>query len=397
LRIIVVVPHPINMATTEQQPIEEVRVPRAQLRISGFVATVQVILFLAHWFVYEACVFFWPGLDSRQIAILRVSALVLSVSFVAASILAFRYWNAFVRGFYRAAAIWLGFLNFFLLAAFLAWIVYVASLMLRIPITRPEIASVTFGIAALAGVYGVANAQWTRVKRIAVRLPNLPSTWRGRVAAVVSDVHLGHVNGARFLRRIVGTLQRLRPDVVFLPGDLYDGTNVDVDAVVAPLRHLAPPFGTYFVTGNHEEFSDRTKYLEAVSRTGVRVLNNEKVNLEGLQVLGVHDWESADPERFRTILKSAGLDRQRASVLLAHVPRRLGMPDEAGVSLQISGHTHGGQVPPFTWLTHRIFGAYTYGLNKFGKLLVYTSYGAGTWGPPLRVGTRPEIVLIEFI
>jgi predicted MPP superfamily phosphohydrolase len=341
-------------------------------------------------------VFFWPGIDARQITILRVSTLLLSVSFVAASLLAFRYWNPFVRAFYRAAAVWLGFLNFFFLAACLAWIGYVTSLLLRIPITRPEIGTVTFALAALLGVYGVAKAQWTRVKRIAVELPNLPSSWRGRIAAVVSDVHLGHVNGAGFLRRIAKKLEQLKPEVVFLPGDLYDGSKVDVDEVVAPLKELAPPFGAYFVTGNHEEFSDRTKYLEAVSRTGVRVLNNEKVNLDGLQVMGVHDWESSDPERFQMILKSAGLDRRRASILLTHVPRRLGIAEAAGISLQISGHTHGGQVPPFTWLTQRIFGAYTYGLNQFGELMVYTSYGAGTWGPPMRVATHAEIVLIEF-
>jgi predicted MPP superfamily phosphohydrolase len=394
--MIVSVPHPINMATTQQQPIEQVSVPRKPLRISGFVTTVQLILFLAHWLVYETSAFFWPDLDKLEMTILRVSTIVLSLSFVAASILTFRYWNAFVRGFYRAAAVWLGFLNFFFLAACLAWIVYVASFVLRIPVARPEIGAVIFGLAGLAGIYGVANAQWTRVKRITVELPNLPASWRGRRAAVVSDVHLGGVNGTGFLGRIVRKLERLRPDVVFFPGDLYDGSELDVDRVVAPLKELAPPFGTYFVTGNHEEFSDRTKYLEAVSRTGVRVLNNEKVSLEGLQVVGVHDWESADPERFRMILESAEVDRRRASVLLTHVPRRLGIAESAGISLQISGHTHGGQIFPFTWLTQRMFGEYTYGLKKFGELIVYTSSGAGTWGPPMRVGARPEIVLIEF-
>lgn len=384
------------MATTEQRPIEEVRAPRARVRISGFVATVQLILFAAHWFVYETSAFFWPDLSERQMTSLRVSTIVLSVSFVAASMLAFRYWNGFVRGLYRAAAVWLGFLNFFFGGACLAWIVYGASLLPRIPVARAEIGTVTFGFAALVGIYGLANAQWTRVNRIAVELPNLPSAWRGRAAAVVSDVHLGHVNGATFLRRIVKKLKELRPDAVFLPGDLYDGSKVDVDAVVAPLKELAPPLGTYFVTGNHEEFSDPAKYLKAVSRAGVRVLNNEKVNADGLQVVGVHDWESANPERFRAILESAGLDRRRASVLLTHVPRRLGIAEQAGISLQISGHTHGGQMFPFTWFTHRIFREYTYGLKRFGELMVYTSSGAGTWGPPMRVGTKPEIVLVQF-
>jgi len=335
-------------------------------------------------------------MDARGSAALRVGASLLSVSFVGASLLAFRYWNVWVRGFYRVAAVWLGFLNFLFLAACMAWFAYVLALALRLDVDRSNIAAVVFGLAILAGVYGVLNARRTRVKRVAVELGNLPESWRGRTAAVVSDLHLGAVNGAGFLQRIVKKLNGLRPDVVLLPGDLYDGTTADFDGLVAPLKELAPPFGVYFVTGNHEEFSDRTKYLRAVSRAGVRVLNNEKVSAEGLQIVGVHDWESSDPERLRSLLEAAGVDRERASVLLIHVPRTLGIAARAGISLQVSGHTHGGQMFPFTWLTQRIFGEYTYGLRAFGSLKVYTSSGAGTWGPPMRVGTEPEIVLIRF-
>jgi predicted MPP superfamily phosphohydrolase len=150
------------------------------------------------------------------------------------------------------------------------------------------------------------------------------------------------------------------------------------------------------VTGNHEEFSDSTKYLEAVTRSGIRVLNNEKVTVDGLQIVGVQDRDQANADRFRTILQRADLDRNRASILLAHVPHRLAIAEKEGVSLQLSGHTHGGQIFPFTWFTRRVFREFTYGLKRFGELLVYTSSGAGTWGPPMRVGTRPEILLIEF-
>ena len=389
-------PHPRNMSTTEPSPVAEATVPNLRLRISGFVITVQLILFLVHWFVYQTCVFFWSDMDSRGSAALRVSASLLSVSFVGASLLAFRYWNVCVRSFYRVAAVWLGFLNFLFLAACMAWIAYVLALALRLNVDRSNIAAVAFGLAILAGVYGVLNARWTRVKRVAVELGNLPESWRGRTAAVVSDLHLGAVNGAGFLQRIVKKLNGLRPDVVLLPGDLYDGTTADFDGLVAPLKELASPFGVYFVTGNHEEFSDRTKYLRAVSRAGVRVLNNEKVNAEGLQIVGVHDWESSDPERLRSLLEASGVDRERASVLMIHVPRTLAIAARAGISLQVSGHTHGGQMFPFTWLTQRIFGEYTHGLRALGSLKVYTSSGAGTWGPPMRVGTEPEIVLIKF-
>ena len=381
------------MATIEQQPTAQVHAPSLRIRISGFVITVQAILFLVHWFIFETWTSFRPQTDTSA---LRVLAFLLSISFIAASLLAFRFWSVWIRVFYRVAAVWLGFLNFFFLAACISWPAYLAIRLLGLHITRSNIATATFSLAFLAGIYGFLNARWLRVARIAVQLPNLPPSWRGRVAAVVSDVHLGHINGASFLRRIVTKLRQLRPDVVFLPGDLFDGSHADLDSLAYPLKQLNPPLGTYFVTGNHEEFSDRTKYLRAITHSGVRVLNNEKIILDHLQILGVHDRESSHPELFRSILDSANIDRSRASILLAHVPRHLQIPEDAGIGLQVSGHTHGGQIFPFTWFTHRIFRNFTHGLNRFASFLVYTSYGAGTWGPPLRLGTHPEIVLIQF-
>jgi predicted MPP superfamily phosphohydrolase len=311
-------------------------------------------------------------------------------------LLAFRYSNALVRLLYRIAATWLGFFNFFFLAAATSWVLYFGFRMLGIAVNRPVIADSIFALAALVGLYGVINARWLRVNRITVKLPSLPTTWHGRVAALVSDVHLGHVNGSGFMRRIVKKLRGLQPDIVFLAGDLYDGGKVNVEEVVSPLKELFAKFGAYFVTGNHEEFASPTQYLDAVKGTGVGVLDNEKLVIDGLQIVGVNDGDSAAPARLRSILERAEIDRNQASILLSHSPRALPIAEDAGISLQLSGHTHGGQIFPFTWFTERIFGEFTYGLNRFGELMVYTSSGAGTWGPPLRVGTQPEIVLIQF-
>ncbi len=156
------------------------------------------------------------------------------------------------------------------------------------------------------------------------------------------------------------------------------------------------PHGAYFITGNHEEFTDRRKYLDAVARSGVHVLNNEKVEIDGLQLVGVHWREANDRERFPAILQNMAIDSARASILLSHAPHALNVAEAAGISLQLSGHTHGGQFWPFTWITRRIYHAYVHGLNRFGKMLVFTTWGAGTWGPPLRLGTNPEVVLIQF-
>ena len=365
-------------------------------RIAVFIVIVQSVLLLTHWFLYDTWITFRAVPDPPGITAWQIAVAVLSCSFIAASLLAFRSSNLFARIIYRIAAVWLGMVNFLFLAACLCWAIYVASALGRFHMDQSLWAGALFGLALLTGLYGVVNAHWVRIRRIHVNLPNLPASWRGRVAALVSDVHLGHVNGTGFMRRIVARLNQLKPDIVFITGDLYDGTKVDVARLAEPWADCSPPQGAYFITGNHEEFRDRSPYLDAVRQAGVRVLQNEKVVVDGLQVVGVHFRESSNASQFRSILKNAGIERERASILLSHSPHALPVAEEAGLSLQLSGHTHGGQIFPFTWFTHRIFGAYTYGLKRFGKMLVYTTTGVGTWGPPMRVGTHPEIVLIEF-
>jgi uncharacterized protein len=365
-------------------------------RIARFVAIVQSILLAAHLFVYETWMFFWNAPHGRPLIALRIIVALLSFSFVAATLLAHNYFNGPVRLFYRIASIWLGIFNFLFLAAVFCWLAYPLARLFAPSLSLCYIAGAFFGLALLASLYGILNAASIRVRRISVKLPGLPASWKGRVAALVTDAHLGHIKGPRFLGRVVSMIRQLKADVVFIAGDLFDGTHVDPKQLVSPLKQLSPRFGSYFVTGNHEEFSDPSHFLKAIEDSGIHVLHNEKVNLDGLQVVGVPYSEAGDAKHFQSILENAELDRDRASVLLTHVPQKFGIVEKQGISLQLSGHTHGGQMFPFTWFTERIFGDYTYGLKKFGELFVYTSSGAGTWGPPMRVCTSPEIVLINF-
>jgi predicted MPP superfamily phosphohydrolase len=253
----------------------------------------------------------------------------------------------------------------------------------------------------VAGLYGVLNAAWPRLVRISVALPNLPPQWRGRTAALVSDLHLGHVRNGRFVRRVVNTLLELQSDIVFVAGDLYDGVAGDFEKLARPWSDLvsspqAATLGVYYIAGNHEEFYRNAEYLPPLLRAGIQVLNNEKVEVDGLQLIGVHYRDAVNPEKYRSTLRSMKLDRGRASVLLLHAPVRLPISEEEGISLQLSGHTHGGQFFPWTLIAKRVWNKFIHGLQPFGSLQVYTTYGTGTWGPPLRLGTRPEIVLITF-
>lgn len=365
-------------------------------RILGFVVTVQSVLFLGHWFIYQTWTSFDHASDPPGISWLAIAIALLSITFVTASLLAWRYPQWPVRVYYTLAATWLGFFSYFLIAAGASWILYGFARTVRLSWQPRSIAFLLFGLALAAGIYGLLNAARVRVRRVPVKLANLPPSWRGRVAALVTDTHLGHVRGAGFSRKLVALLSRLRPDIVLIGGDLYDGTSANARRLAAPLQKLSAPLGAFFVTGNHEEFRNNAQYLEAIEGAGIRVLRNEKVVVDGLQLVGVYHHDSVFPERLRSILRGAQISPSAPSVLLTHAPNQLGIAAEEGISLQLSGHTHGGQYFPFTLVASRIYGAFVHGLHQLGNLLVYTSYGAGTWGPPLRVGTSPEIVLLRF-
>ncbi len=364
-------------------------------RFFAFILVFQSLLILLHWFVCETWIYFQQITDSHTIFVLRLVLLLLSLTFVGASLLAWRSFAWPVRLFYKISAVWLGAFSYFVLAACFTWIAYLVALLAE-HVEKAVLADALFGLALLAAVVAIVNASAVRITRLTVNLPGLPEKWRGRSAALVSDTHLGHVHDVPFMREIVRKLNQLRPDVVFITGDMYDGTAGPLDRLAEPWKELTAPHGAYFITGNHEEFTDRRKYLDAVTRSGVHVLNNEKIEIEGLQLVGVHYREANDPARFTSILQSAAIDPARASILLTHAPHHLHVSEPAGISLQLSGHTHGGQFAPFTWITRRIYGAYVHGLNRFGKMLVFTTWGTGTWGPPLRLGTNPQIILIQF-
>jgi len=361
----------------------------------GFIAIVQAILLVTHLFLYVTWTFS-PGHPTSSPLWLKLVLGILSVSFLVASLLAWRYTGGAVRAIYKVAAVWLGLLSFLFIAAMLSWLILGLLWVAGLPSHFHATVQILFTAAVLTGIYGIFNASCTRITRTTIRLANLPEAWRGRKAALISDVHLGHVRNGNFLRRIVGYVLREKPDAIFIAGDLYDGTAIDARRAAEPLSALTAPHGVYFVAGNHEQFGDDAKYLHAVEAAGVRVLRNEKVEAQGLQIIGVPYRQASHTEHFASVLEGIGVDRNRASILLTHAPDHPQVAEAAGVSLQLSGHTHVGQFIPWSWMARRIYRQFVYGLSRIGKMQVFTSSGAGTWGPPLRLGSNPEIVVLQF-
>jgi predicted MPP superfamily phosphohydrolase len=256
-------------------------------------------------------------------------------------------------------------------------------------------------LAAALGGSLVLSALWLGrrvvVRRVAVPLGKLPASLDGMTIVQLSDVHVGPTIGKRFLERVVDIVNALQPDVVAITGDLVDGTVLRLAPHVAPLSRLRARYGVFFVTGNHEYYAGVEEWCTHLTELGVRVLRNERVSIgdgeHSFDLAGVDDFSGrhfgnghgADLGR-----ALSGRDETREVVLLAHQPRAVVEAERAGVGLQISGHTHGGQIWPFNYLV-RLQQPVTSGLARFGRSLIYVSNGTGYWGPPMRLGSPAEI------
>ncbi|GAA1095315.1 MULTISPECIES: metallophosphoesterase [Streptomyces violaceusniger group] len=244
------------------------------------------------------------------------------------------------------------------------------------------------------GTYTVLRGP--RVKRITVPLAKLPRRAHGFRIAVVSDIHLGPILGRDHTRRVVEAVNRANADLVAVVGDLVDGSVADLGPAAEPLRGLRARHGSYFVTGNHEYYSGAAEWVDHVRELGLRPLENERAELPGFDLAGVNDIAGESEGHGPDFGKALGdRDRSRAAVLLAHQPVVIHDAVKAGVDLQLSGHTHGGQLWPGNYVAE-LANPTAAGLDRYGDTQLYVTRGAGAWGPPVRVGVPPDVTVVEL-
>ncbi|MFI9763105.1 metallophosphoesterase [Streptomyces sp. NPDC051963] len=269
------------------------------------------------------------------------------------------------------------------------------------PSRRLFVSRVIGGAAAVAavgtvgvGTYGVLNGP--SVKRVTVPLAKLPRSAHGFRIAVVSDIHLGPVLGRGFAQRVVDTINATQPDLIAVVGDLVDGSVKDLGPAAAPLAQLTARHGAYFVTGNHEYFSGAEQWVDEVRRLGLRPLENARTELPHFDLAGVNDVAGESEGQGPDFGKALGdRDAARACVLLAHQPVQIHDAVDHGVDLQLSGHTHGGQLWPGNYLAE-LANPTVAGLERYGDTQLYVTRGAGAWGPPTRVGAASDITVVEL-
>ena len=389
------------------------------IKVVVFLAVILTLTIGAHLLFYKAAVRIFsitgPALKSALFFIL----ILLALSFMASFFLLRWQENPLTIGYYKFSAVWVGlFLN--LLAAVLAsWIIIAA---IRITGSTPRARWIAVGCIAAAvlySAYGLWNAFHPRIKRFEVRMQNLPDRWHDKTIVQLSDVHLGHFYGTDFLNSLVRRVNDLKPHLVFITGDLFDGMASTVSHFAVGLNRIRAENGVYFITGNHEGYIGINRAFRVLAHTGIKILNNEVVEVDGLQIIGIGYPGIQDLNEIRGFEKlKANPSNRKPRILLFHTPTNIRpkggdgldnhfatywVPDTSfslnkalRADLQLSGHSHAGQIFPFGYLTKLIYRGYDYGFHRIGDFSIYITSGVGTWGPPMRTGNSPEIVVIDL-
>ncbi len=263
---------------------------------------------------------------------------------------------------------------------------------------RALVACISAGVLMIGG-YALGDARNIRVTRLEIPLRGLPPEMDGFSLVQVSDIHYGVLTENGKLSKIVDRINELQADVVVITGDLVDEGVSHMEEMAKPLTRLKSRQGVFAVTGNHEYYAGVDRATAIMKKAGITVLRNEKALLPGgLQLLGVDDPTGSRrmgnplPDLDKLLLQ---LDAKKPSILLYHQPIQFEKVAVSGIGLQLSGHTHGGQLYPIIFISRMIY-PFTPGIHQRGKSYLYVSRGVGTWGPPMRFGSPPELVYIRL-
>jgi len=235
------------------------------------------------------------------------------------------------------------------------------------------------------------------VTRVTVHISNLPAAWKGKTIVQLSDVHIGHIYRSKWLAGVVAQVNALQPKMVVITGDLFDGMDGVLEESILPLKDLHSDEGTFFVTGNHETYLGVDRSLSALRHIPLKILYDEVVDVDGLQLIGIDYPKEIGAASMESTLRSlAPKFSGKPNVLLFHSPVHVDEVKRLGVNLFLAGHTHRAQMWPFRYITRYMYQGYDYGLHTEGDFNIFTTSGVGSWGPPVRTGTRSEIVAITL-
>lgn len=289
------------------------------------------------------------------------------------------------RFFYLFFASFIG-LSFYLTAFSFLWEILRLT---KIKVNLNILARCFIFAAFILFLSGLFNAFNPRIKNITVTLENLPDYWRGKKIVQLSDVHLGNVYQVDFLEKIVEKVNQEQADLILITGDLFDGPGSARPEFSSVLEKLSAKEGIFFISGNHDSYLGNDQVATILDKTKIKNIDDRVIVLNGLELIGLAYGSSLDQ-----ILSQTSIEKTK--ILLKHIPEEIEDSKKFKINLQLSGHTHKGQMFPVSFLTYLIYGHYHYGFQTEGGFNIYTSSGVGSWGPPIRTLNPSEIVVITL-
>lgn len=357
------------------------------------------ILIAGHWFLFFSMMHFFRITDRRTKYYLRLILAIGSVSFIPSMLLARAYENALTGAIYTIAGLWLAINWHILMMCILLWCIIGVAKFLKKPLIHHRTSIAIFFILCALGwsAYGIWCAFYPRIVYVNIHIDDLPMQWHDKTLVHLSDLHAGHVYGVYFLNRIIRQINDIAPHMVVITGDYFDGMDNHLQYLTEPLAALTASDGIYVVTGNHETYIDTDRTIQSLRTQPVTVLDDTMIIVDDMQIIGISYPERGVVMNIAATLTSLdNYDPHKPTILLYHSPDHVVAAKNAGVDLQLSGHTHHGQLFPFQLITRILYGPYHHGKSNEDHFTIYTSGGVGTWGPPMRTSGRPEIVVINF-
>lgn len=324
--------------------------------------------------------------------VLGILVLMLAVSAFLSSIIVHKKDNLLVRMFYLISSSWLGILLNFGLTALALSVIFWSLKIIDVDLSSDLFKTLLIIGTLVFSIKSFFNAHQIVVKKYVVTIKNLPVAWQNKRIIHISDVHLGPVLRQNFFIRVISKIESLKPDAIFITGDLFDGSESDYSWVNNPLNNLRAPLGLYYSLGNHDFTLGADRVIDLLRGEDIVVLSNRMVVKEGLQIIGLDFNPSRNFDLNREILANSGYLAKTPSILLFHEPKDTVKSEGLGIDLQLSGHTHAGQMFPFNFLTRYFYHNHSHGLFRRSDYTLSVTAGVGTWGPPMRSGSRSEIV-----
>jgi len=306
-----------------------------------------------------------------------------AMSYPAAAVLERTVSHIITRALYTIASVWMG-ISFFILFLLLGY--EILKFIFNIP---PFMAGISIIVlASVISAYAIFNSLYLEVKELEINVPNLK---RDMKIVQLTDMHIGSIRNSGFITEIVKKTNALNPDIVLITGDTADGSAKLHPHMFNAIDNLKCP--VFLGIGNHDVYEGLDNVLEVLKTTNIGVLMDEMMEVHDIQIIGVN--YSFEQYHLKNVLSQLKIDKSKPSILMYHVPTGIEIASAAGVDLQISGHTHKGQFFPFNYLGRLVF-QYFNGLYEYNGTHLYVSQGTGTWGPPMRLGSRNEITLIKL-